>query len=104
MSKKTPAIIWLRRDLRLSDNPALHAGVKSGKPLILLFIDESNKGRALGGASEVWLHHSLTALAKDIKKKGGELILRRGKAADILDDIIKQTGADEVHWNRRYEG
>jgi len=22
----------------------------------------------------------------------------------ILDDIIHETGADEVHWNRRYEG
>jgi len=99
-----PVIVWLRRDLRLADNPALHAGVKSGKPLILLYVDESNKGRALGGASEVWLHHSLTALMKSISDKGGELILRRGKAADILYEILEQTGADEVHWNRRYEG
>ncbi len=99
-----PVIIWLRRDLRLADNPALHVAAQSGKPLILIYIDEANKGRELGGAAEVWLHHSLSALTASIEEKGGQLILRRGKAADILDDIIDETGADEVHWNRRYEG
>ena len=104
MSDISPVIIWLRRDLRLADNPALHAGIESGKPLILLYIDEVNKGRALGGASKVWLHHSLTALASAIREKGGKLILRRGIASEILDDIIQATGARDVHWNRRYEG
>ena len=104
MSQANPVIIWLRRDLRLADNPALHAGVQSGKPLILLYIDETNKGRALGAASKVWLHHSLISLSNSISEKGGQLILRRGPAADVLNDIIAKTGADEVHWNRRYEG
>jgi len=104
MSNAHPVIIWLRRDLRLADNPALHAGIQSGKPLILLYIDELNKGRDLGAASKVWLHQSLTSLSDTIIKKGGQLILRRGQAADILDDIIAETGADEIHWNRRYEG
>ena len=104
MSKTNPVIAWLRRDLRLADNPALYAAVNSGKPLVLLYIDEANKGRALGGAAEVWLHHSLTALMQSIANKGGQLILRRGIAANTLDEVIEQTGADEVHWNRRYEG
>ena len=104
MTKTSPVIIWLRRDLRLADNPALQAGVESGKPLILLYIDEANKGRAMGAASKVWLHHSLTSLSTAIAKKGGQLILRRGDAADILNEIIADTGADEIHWNRRYEG
>ena len=104
MSQTHPVIIWLRRDLRLADNPALHAGVQSGKPLIILYIDELNKGRALGGASNVWRHHSLTALSKSICERSGQLILRRGVASEILDEIIAQSGADEIHWNRRYEG
>ena len=104
MSQLSPVIIWFRRDLRLADNPALHVAVQSGKPLILLYIDEVDKGRELGGASEVWRHHSLTALSKSIVAKGGRLILRRGQAADIIKDIIAETGADEIHWNRRYAG
>ena len=104
MSKQNPVIVWLRRDLRLADNPALHAAVNRRKPLVLLYIDESNKGRALGGATQVWLHHSLRSLSETIESKGGRLVLRQGEPAKILDEIIEQTGADEVHWNRRYEG
>jgi len=104
MSNENPAIVWFRRDLRLADNPALRAAISSDKPLILLYVDEANKGRKNGGASKVWLHHSLTSLSETISDKGGRLVLRRGEAAEILDDLIEQTGADEVHWNRRYEG
>jgi len=99
-----PAIVWFRRDLRLSDNPALQAAKESGKPLILLYVNEMDRGRGLGGAAAVWLHHSLTCLSKEIIEKGGRLILRRGQAAAIFDEIIARTGADQLHWNRRYEG
>ena len=104
MSLQNPVIIWFRRDLRLGDNPALNAAMQSGKPLILLYIDEDNRGRALGGAAKLWQHYSLLSLKASIEAKGGQLILRRGAAADILRDILTQTGADEIHWNRRYEG
>ena len=104
MSDQNPVIVWFRRDLRLADNPALHAAVQSGKPLILLYVNETNKPRALGGAAQAWLHHSLLALKTSIETKGGGLVLRSGVAADILDEMIETTQADEVHWNRRYEG
>ena len=45
MSQSAPAIVWFREDLRLSDNPALHAAVASHRPLILLYIhDEETDG------------------------------------------------------------
>jgi deoxyribodipyrimidine photo-lyase len=102
MTDVSPAIIWFRRDLRLTDNPALEAAVASGQPLILLYILEDHRDRDLGGAGKVWLHHSLTALAKDIEAKGGTLTLRRGVAAEVLDALIATTGASAIHWNRRY--
>jgi len=98
----TPVIIWFRRDLRLDDNPALQAGIASGRPLVLLYVLETERDRPIGRASQVWLHHSLGSLSQDIAERGGQLILRRGKAAKILDEIIAETGADTVHWNRRY--
>lgn len=99
---KNPVLVWFRRDLRLSDNPALDEARQTDKPLILLYVLETNRERALGGAKQVWLHHSLTALKADIESKGGQFILRRGHAADVIDAVIDQTGADEIHWNRRY--
>lgn len=73
-----------------------------GGPLVLLYILEADAGRAHGGANGVWLHHSLQALQADIKNRGGQLILRAGKAAAVIEAVLKETGAEAVFWNRRY--
>lgn len=97
-----PIIVWFRQDLRVSDNPALRAAAQSGAPLICLYIlDDATPGAwKLGGASRWWLHHSLAALDKSLK---GHLTLRKGDAAAVLKELIRQTGADTVMWNRCYE-
>jgi len=104
LSQPAPAFFWFREDLRLSDNPALHAAVSTGKPLILLYIhDEQSPGlRSHGGASKWWLDKSLAALAAQIVKVGGQLTLRSGPSATVIRDIIAESGADSVFWNRRY--
>jgi deoxyribodipyrimidine photo-lyase len=97
-----PVIVWFRQDLRLADNPALHAAAASGAPLICLFIlDDKIAGDwKWGGASRWWLHHSLAALDKSLK---GKLVLRKGDAATIIKALVKESGADKVMWNRCYE-
>ena len=97
--------MWFRRDLRLYDNPALTAACNHGDgPTICLYILETdNEFRAMGGASEWWLDKSLRALSQDIKACGGELILRRGNAKETLNEVISETNAAAVFWNRRYD-
>ncbi|MBL8543981.1 MAG: deoxyribodipyrimidine photo-lyase [Hyphomonadaceae bacterium] len=100
-----PVIVWLRQDLRLADNPALHAAAQTGRPLVLAYIlDDVTPGRwRLGGASRWWLHRSLEALASAIAKRGGVLVLRRGDAHSELRTLIGECGASAVFWNRCYE-
>jgi deoxyribodipyrimidine photo-lyase len=100
-----PIIAWFRQDLRLGDNPALVFAVKSGQPVICLYVldDETSGDWKMGGASRWWLHHSLTALGAALEKKGGGLILRQGDAAKIIRTVAKETGADAIVWNRCYE-
>jgi len=93
-----PVIVWFRRDLRLSDNPALYGAAKTGAPILPLYIDETNLERKEGAASRLWLHHSLESLQVDL----GGLVLRQGKAAEIIPKLIKDSGAAAVYWNRRY--
>lgn len=77
--------------------------MKSGRPVICLFIfEQDSEFRQLGGASKWWLHKSLEALSNDIESLGGRLILRRGKAHETLMSVVEETGADAVFWNRRY--
>jgi deoxyribodipyrimidine photo-lyase len=100
-----PALLWFRRDLRLDDNPALTAAVRLGGPVIPIFIlDRDGEGEwPPGGASRWWLHHSLAALADALAVRGSKLILRRGAASEVLDDLIEDTSAAAILWNRRYE-
>ena len=103
--KQRSIIVWFREDLRLADNPALHLAKETGAPVVPLFIlDEESDGlRAFGGAQRWWLHHSLASLGSDLARLGTGLILRRGRAFDVLTDVIRETGASSVHWNRRYD-
>lgn len=98
------SLVWLRDDLRVADNPALTAAVERGEPIVVVFIlDEVSEGiRPLGGATKWWLHHSLQALGDKLHRLGGHLILRQGKAPDILRALIRETNAGALYWNRRY--
>ncbi|WP_159802541.1 cryptochrome/photolyase family protein [Arthrobacter zhaoguopingii] len=97
-------LVWLRDDLRLADNPALHeAASRGGEVVVVYILDEETPGiRPLGGASRWWLHHSLTALAESLESVGVPLVLRRGPAGTVLPALIGETGAEAVLWNRRY--
>lgn len=93
----TIAIHWFRRDLRLSDNPALLRAAQSGT-VLPVFILEDNQ--PLGGASRAWLHRSLDALNTALN---GALRVFTGNAATILPQLINETGATTVTWTRRYD-
>ncbi len=99
---KAPIIIWFRQDLRLSDNPALHAAHEAGHPIIPLYIldDQNAKEWKMGAASRVWLHHGLDALSKDLSD---HLVLQKGDATEIIPGLVTKTGAMGIYWNRCYE-
>lgn len=99
-------VVLFRDDLRVTDHPALHEAVVHGEPVVCLYVlDEESPGiRPLGGAAKWWLHHSLASLAADLTALGVPLTLRRGAAGDVVRDVVRETGADRVLWNRRYGG
>ena len=98
-------ILWLRRDLRLSDNSALNAAVELGHPIIIVYIsDDAEAGEwSPGGASRWWLHGSLSSLSSAIEARGNRLIIKAGSALAVIDKLLSETGAQSVYWNRRYE-
>ncbi|WP_371418349.1 deoxyribodipyrimidine photo-lyase [Methylocapsa sp. S129] len=98
---QTPAIVWLRDDLRLDDQPALAAS--AGRPVLIVYVlEETETFRLLGGASRWWLARSLASLADDIAAIGGRLDIVRGRAEAILPRIAQACGAREAFWTRRY--
>ena len=106
----SPTIVWLRQDLRLADNPALHAAAQLGGPVVPVYVLAANeKGNGEegdwvpGGASRWWLHHSLARLDGSLRRRRSGLVLRRGDSLAEILDLARAIGAGAVHWNRRYE-
>jgi deoxyribodipyrimidine photo-lyase len=102
---EAPILVWFRQDLRLSDNPALAAAIERGGPVIPVFIwapEEEGAWRP-GAASQWWLRRSLAALGEDLQKRGSRLIIRRGPSGKALNDLLAESGAATIFWNRRYD-
>jgi deoxyribodipyrimidine photo-lyase len=101
MNKNKTSIVWFRQDLRLTDNPALIAALQGGKVMPIYILDDENADDwKMGAANRVWLHHSLEALSKSLN---GALSLFRGRAEDILDQLIDEYDIKGIFWNRCYE-
>jgi deoxyribodipyrimidine photo-lyase len=100
-----PAIVWFRQDLRLQDNPALHAALARGGPVLPVYVldDPGEQRWAPGGAARWWLHQSLAALDTTLRDRGSQLVLARGDSAAELREVVRTTGARAIYWNRRYE-
>jgi deoxyribodipyrimidine photo-lyase len=97
-----PLILWFRRDLRLDDHPMVTAAVAAGRPLIPLFILDPETD-AIGAAPRWRLGLGVAEFARTLTAVGSRLILRRGPALAVLDDLVRETGAAGVMWSRLYE-
>jgi deoxyribodipyrimidine photo-lyase len=103
--RMSATLVWFRQDLRLQDNPALLAARQRGAAIVPVYVlDDAGEGDwPAGGAARWWLHHSLAALDASLRERGSRLIVISGDTKEMLRDLIRQTGATALYWNRRYE-
>ena len=96
--ESSPALWWVRRDLRLADNPALRAAIDEGEGVLPLFVLDPVLLRSAGQARKAWLLAALHALDSDIKEAGGPgLSFVRGKPVDAVPRVAKAAQARTVH-------
>jgi len=102
VSDTSPIILWFRRDLRLSDHPALSAAARSGRPVIPVVIRDELVD-ALGAAPKWRWGLGIGHLAERLEAIGSRLTFRAGRADAVLKALAKETGAGAVHWMRAYD-
>lgn len=101
-SLERPVIVWLRRDLRLVDNPALLAASQTGRPVIPVFVRDPIFEAQ--GAAPLWRFGcALRFFANALQQQGSRMILRSGRALDQLQALMRETGACALYWNRSYD-
>ncbi len=99
MAQTPTAIWWIRRDLRLHDNPALHAALAHGRVVPVFVADPT----LLGGRSHrnatrrrAFLFGALESLDRELRARGARLIARAGRPAEVLAALLAETGADLI--------
>ena len=95
-ANKNVSIVWLRNDLRLEDNPALHHASQHSETIYPIYI----KDASIGAANNVWLHNSLNALNASMNDT---LSIYSGCPKEIIPHLLKETNATSVFWNRSYD-
>jgi deoxyribodipyrimidine photo-lyase len=86
----TTTVMWFRRDLRLSDNPALLEAVRQGDRTVPPFVLDDALWRPAGDVRRAFLSGCLRALDESL---GGRLVVRRGRPEEVLPDLMRETGA-----------
>lgn len=74
------ALVWLRRDLRLHDHPALVAALAAAEHVVPLFVsDDALLGGRWPAPNRLWfMRECVRLLGDDLRARGGGLALRRG--------------------------
>lgn len=98
-------IVWVRRDLRLRDNPALTAACAACSEVIPLFVFDKPllESHAFGSACVSFMLGCVQDLASSLCERGIPLRWRRGKQVDEIVRAAREWKADAVYWNRDYE-
>ena len=92
-----PSVLWLRRDLRRADLPALGAAAGAAPEVCVAFVLDPALWAAAGRARRAWLAATLRATDRAY---GGRLCLRTGDPRMVVPDLVRELEAGSVHVSR----
>lgn len=106
--RKDTAIVWFRQDLRVHDNEALWEASQAAERVIPVYIfDERvfNSKTSYGfNKTDVFrtqfIIESIHNLRKSFQKRGTDLIVRIGKAEEILSELCNHYNSSWIYCNR----
>jgi len=94
---RSVSLWWIRRDLRLQDNPALQAGCAEGTVVPVFILDPHLlTGRNASPRRQAFLFDGLRALDQDLRTRGSQLILRTGVPAEALGELAAEVDARAI--------
>jgi deoxyribodipyrimidine photo-lyase len=96
----TTALLWLRRDLRLADHPALTRAVRDFDRVVAVFVldDALRRGRFASPPREAFMLGCLRALDGDLRERGSGLVVREGRPERVLAELAREVDATAVLW------
>ena len=100
-----PALVWLRRDLRLTDHAALYHALRQHACVYVAFVfDQDILDRLPRQDRRVeFIRESLVELDAALQEHGGGLIALHGRPRECMPALARELGVGAVYTNRDYE-
>ncbi len=95
------AIWWIRRDLRLTDNPALQTALEAASVLPVFILDPALLSRP-APKRQAFLFNGLRALDADLRQRGSYLVVRSGEPVEVLRSLLAESDARTVYAEEDY--
>src|ERR1700760_2074612 len=100
------SVFWFRRDLRLDDNAGLYRALKSGYPVLPVFIFDKeilDKLQDKDDARLTFIHQTIVALDAELQKHHSGLFVLNDNPIDAWRIILKKYTVAAVYTNHDYE-
>ncbi|MGH3779738.1 MAG: cryptochrome/photolyase family protein [Pseudonocardiaceae bacterium] len=93
------AIALFTRDLRVHDNPALHAACRAATEVVPLFVPDKAiiTGSSMSANRAMFLADALADLDAHLRDIDGRLVVRSGSVVNEVERIVSDLGVEEVH-------
>lgn len=99
-------LFWFRRDLRLEDNSGLFQALRSGFPVLPLFIFDTSILKTLKNKADQrvqFIHNELQQIQNRLCNAGSSLLIQKGEPIEIFKQLIKIWEIQVVFTNHDYE-
>jgi deoxyribodipyrimidine photo-lyase len=100
------SVFWFRRDLRLDDNAGLYYALKSGSPVLPLFIFDKEILDQLedrDDARVTFIHQTIEKLSALLGQHGSSLLVKYGHAEEVWNKLLSEYNITAVYTNHDYE-
>ena len=93
------ALLWLTRDLRLHDHPALAAALEEHDRVVPVFCLDQRllDGRHASAPRTRFMLECLADLDRGLRARGSALVVRHGAPERVLPALAREVGASAVH-------
>ncbi|MBI1288824.1 MAG: deoxyribodipyrimidine photo-lyase [Flavobacteriales bacterium] len=104
--KREVSVFWFRRDLRLDDNAGLYHALRSGNPVLPIFIFDQHILSKLEDKADRrvdFIHRMLEELKSRLKALGSDLLVFHGSPLEVYKKLLSAYSVKAVFTNHDYE-
>ena len=106
MSLSKVTVCWFRRDLRLHDQAALYHALKSGFPVVPLFIFDKSILDQLEETTDrrvEFIHAAITGMQQQLHAWGSSMEVHYGFPQQVFEQLLTRYDVQQVFTNHDYE-